>query len=254
MRFSDTYICSEEIYGMKGPERLHTKKWPAGVTVCDDLAGLDLSRALAEVSPERRAYALGYRLERDRRLSVAVYLLLKEALGRGYGLVGNPRLGRGRNGKPFLQDHPEIHFNLSHCPRAAVCAVADNPVGIDVEEVAPVDWEVARRVLSEEEQNAVRTSSEPDVAFARYWTQKEAFAKLTGDGIDDSRLPALLAEAQDVAFETVVNRRRGYVLTVATVRRSVRPVLVYDGRLSPAVAEENYFTSIVSATELFGIG
>ena len=35
---------------------------------------------------------------------------------------------------------------------------------------------------------------------------------------------------------------------------SVRPVLVYDGRLSPSVAEENYFTSIIPATELFGIG
>lgn len=32
---------------------------------------------------------------------------------------------------------------------------------------------------------------------------------------------------------------------------SVRPVLVYDGRLSPAVAEENYFTSIISSAELF---
>lgn len=35
---------------------------------------------------------------------------------------------------------------------------------------------------------------------------------------------------------------------------SVRTVLVYDGRLAPAVVEENYFTSIVSAAELFGIG
>ena len=196
-----------------GPE------WPAGVTVCDDLSGLDLAHALAEISPERRAHALGYRLERDRRLSVAAYLLLKEALGKGYGLVGNPRLGRGRNGKPFLPDHPEIHFNLSHCPRAAVCAVADSPVGIDVEEIAPVDWEVARRVLSEEEQNAVRTSSEPDVAFVRYWTRKEAFAKLTGDGIDDSRLPMLLPEVHGVAFETVIHRRRGYAVTLATAAR-----------------------------------
>lgn len=34
---------------------------------------------------------------------------------------------------------------------------------------------------------------------------------------------------------------------------SVRPALVYEGRLSPSVAEENYFTSIIPATELFGI-
>lgn len=34
---------------------------------------------------------------------------------------------------------------------------------------------------------------------------------------------------------------------------SVRPVLVYEGRLSPSVNDENYFTSIISATELFGL-
>ena len=34
---------------------------------------------------------------------------------------------------------------------------------------------------------------------------------------------------------------------------SVRPVLVYEGRLSSSVNDENYFTSIIPATELFGI-
>ena len=34
---------------------------------------------------------------------------------------------------------------------------------------------------------------------------------------------------------------------------SVRPVLVYEGRLSPVVVEENYFASVISAQELFGL-
>ena len=36
-------------------------------------------------------------------------------------------------------------------------------------------------------------------------------------------------------------------------RLSVRPVLVYDGRLSPLVADDNYFAAILSAEELFGL-
>ena len=36
-------------------------------------------------------------------------------------------------------------------------------------------------------------------------------------------------------------------------RLSVRPVLVYDGLLSPLVADENYFAAIIPAVELFGI-
>lgn len=186
-----------------------------GVFVCDDLSDFDLLRALAEVSPERREKALSFRFELDRRLSVAAYLLLKEALLQEYGLDGNPRLAYGPNGKPFLPEHPEIHFNLSHCPNAAVCAVADGPVGIDVEVIAPVDEAVARRVLSDAEFLSVQTSEEQDVAFARYWTQKEALVKLTGDGIDDRRLPMLLADTRGVKLETTVNRERGYVLTLA---------------------------------------
>ena len=34
-------------------------------------------------------------------------------------------------------------------------------------------------------------------------------------------------------------------------RLSIRPILVYDGRLSPSVREENYFAMIISAEELF---
>ena len=188
------------------------------VLVCDDLSGFDLTRALAEVSSERRDKALGFRFELDRRLSVAAYLLLKEALQRGYGLVGNPRFAYWPNGKPFLPDHPQIHFNLSHCPKAAACAVSDGPVGIDVEVIAPVDEAVARRVLSDAELASVRASDEPDVAFARHWTQKEALVKLTGVGLDGGRLQTLFADAHGVTLETEVNRERGYVLTLARTR------------------------------------
>jgi len=183
------------------------------VLVNDALGDLDLAKALGEVSPARRAHALRYRFERDRRLSVAVYLLLKEALRKVYGLVENPRIGRGKNGKPFLPDHPGIHFNFSHCPKAAACAVSDRPVGIDVEEIVPVDWEVARSVLSDAELADVRASDEPDVAFARDWTRMEAYAKMTGEGLDGDRLPGVPGEASGCRFETTVNRSRGYVLT-----------------------------------------
>jgi len=185
------------------------------VLVNDRPEDLDLNRALGEISSERRAKALGYRFDRDRRLSVAVYLLLKEALHRRYDIVGNPRLSVAPNGKPFLTDYPGIHFNLSHCPKAAACVVADCPVGIDVEEIAPVDREVAQRVLNDGEFAAVSASAAPEVAFARYWTQKEALVKLSGRGLEDDRLKALLVDHPDVRLETVEHSDRGFILTTA---------------------------------------
>lgn len=187
------------------------------VLVNDRLEVLDLEGALEGISPERRAKALGYRFELDRRLSVAAYLLLKEALRRAYGIVGNPRLSVASDGKPFLTDYPGIHFNLSHCPKAAACVVADSPVGIDVEEISPVDWDVASRVLSEDELRRVHSAAAPDVIFARYWTQKEALAKLSGRGVEDERLKTLLSDRSEATLQTEEHLDRGYVLTVARI-------------------------------------
>ena len=191
-------------------------RWPLGVSVNDNLQVLDLQRALLEVSPERRALAQSYRREIDQRQSVAAYLLLKEALRSQYGIAGNPQLALGPNGKPFLPDYPGIHFNLSHCRRAVACAVAESPVGVDIEVIAPVDAEVARQVLSATERREVERADAPEVAFARLWTRKEAVVKLTGEGIDRQRLPNLLAEVEGIKLETVENRAGGYVLTLAT--------------------------------------
>jgi len=179
-----------------------------GVYVNDEIGRLDLERALREISPERRAYANRYHNELDRRLSVAVYLLLKDGLRREYGLKGNPRLGIGPSGKPFLVEHPEIHFSFSHCPKAAACALSDRPVGVDVEVIAPVDWNVAALALSAEDLLAVRTAAESAVGFACCWTRMEAAFKL---GVP----------AKDCVFETDVRSDRGYVLTTAA-----RPDLV----------------------------
>jgi len=185
------------------------------VYIDDDFDGFDLLRALGEISHERREYAMRYRYDLDRRLSVAAYLLLKRALREVFGLNENPRLTLGHNGKPYLPDHPEIHFNFSHCPRAAVCAVSNRPIGIDVEAIAPVDWVVAERVLSTMELSEVRSVADPDVAFARFWTRKEAFVKLTGDGLEEPRLQQLLDTSAGCNFSTSVFPAGGYVLSVA---------------------------------------
>ena len=186
------------------------------IYVNENVDELDLAQALAEISPARREYALRYRFERDRRLSVAVYLLLKEGLRKEFGIEENPVLASGPNGKPFLADHPEIHFSFSHCSSAAACALASSPVGIDVETIAPVDWAVAAEALSPDELREVRGAERPDIVFARYWTMKEALVKLRGETLGDRRLPDLLSEVKSERFETRIAAR--YVLSVAAAR------------------------------------
>ena len=145
---------------------------------------LNFESALRRVSAQRRSLALGYVKESDRRLSLAAYLLLMEALGKEYGITEPPVFDFGPHGKPFLRDYPYIHFNLSHCPGAALCVVADNPVGCDIEAVpSALDMDVCRHVCSTEELAAVLAAPNPAVAFTRLWTQKEAYLKFTGEGL-----------------------------------------------------------------------
>ena len=152
----------------------------------DHIDKLDISEALRQVSPQRAAYALRYRRELDQRLSLAVFLLLQQALREEYNLKEVPEFAFGPNGKPYLKEHPEIHFNLSHCPRAALCVVADHPVGCDIETVPDeLDMELCRYCFTEEEVASILASDTPTLTFTTLWTQKEALLKLTGTGLHD---------------------------------------------------------------------
>lgn len=108
--------------------------------------------------------------------------LLAAALWETYGLQ-EPILAYGANGKPYLCDHPDLHFNLSHCRGLAVCAVGTSPLGVDAEYIRPLRERVLRRVFSPEETTEVQQSQTPDETFFRIWTLKESFVKAIGVGI-----------------------------------------------------------------------
>ena len=166
----------------------------------EHIADIDLTEALQKVGRQRAEYALRYHRELDRKLSVAVVLLLMEGLEKEYGLSGPPAFAFGPNGKPFLADHPDIHFNLSHCPRAALCVLSGEEVGCDIEAVPDtLDWDVCRHCFNEAEQDAIRTADNPLLAFTEHWTRKEAYLKWTGEGLCDD-LPGLFTRAAGSAL------------------------------------------------------
>ncbi len=184
----------------------------------DHIDCFDLDAALAAVSDQRREQALRFRHERGRRLCVAAYLLLKEALGKEYGITGNPILGYAPGGKPFIVGHPHIHFNLSHCRHAAVCAVSDRPVGVDIEVVRPYNAALARYTMSDDELRQIEAADRRDAAFIRLWTMKEAVLKLSGKGLR-SDLKSALSSSADVDFEII--ERPGYICTVCRKKVTV---------------------------------
>ena len=86
-------------------------------------------------------------------------------------------------GKPSFVDPRAPHFSLSHSGRFALCALADSPIGADVERIRPIKDEVARRVLSDLEYREYLASKDPEQYFFWLWVLKESYLKLTGAGL-----------------------------------------------------------------------
>lgn len=90
---------------------------------------------------------------------------------------------RNQWGKPALQDHPQIQFNISHCKGLASCILCDKPVGIDVEYVRPYSPYAAQHALSQPELDDIDRAEDPDRRFFIYWTLKESCVKAMGFGL-----------------------------------------------------------------------
>lgn len=140
---------------------------------------------------------------------ILAHRLLALALAREYGLAELPELARETGGKPFFPGRPDIRFNLSHSHGAAVCAIHDRPVGIDVEKLRPAP----RRLAAGME----------DEAFFRLWTAREATIKRQGKTV-----AALLGPVEpDPLCRRLEGLLEGYIVTVCpSEEAAVRTVLV----------------------------
>lgn len=90
----------------------------------------------------------------------------------------------GAHGKPTFLRSSAPHFNISHSGKYAVCALSEVPCGIDIQEKKELkNRRIFEKILSPKEQNEVLLSTDKATVFYKYWTRKESFLKLTGQGI-----------------------------------------------------------------------
>ena len=175
----------------------------------DHLFDFDLEAAMAELSDQRRDIALLYKHELGRRTCVAAYLLLREGLRKEYGITEKPLFEYGKHEKPSLVGHPDIHFNLSHCREAAICMIADHPVGIDIESIREYKESLVNYTMNEKEIRQIEQAERPDIEFIKLWTQKEAVLKLSGEGISRDMKQVLLNPPSSIT--TIVSPDCRYV-------------------------------------------
>lgn len=207
-----------------------TKQKPIRVYLADikELENQELYQRLYPlVSKQRREKMDRLQDESKKRSSLAAELLLRRALAdweQGiehgnkkpefqYTEHGNKELEfqYTEHGKPYLDG---IHFNLSHSEDRVMCVLSEKEVGCDVEKMAGLNLQFAKRFFAEQEyENICSKESEEErrKTFYRIWTLKESFMKATGLGM---KLPldsfAFSLENDQISVCQSVNREKYY--------------------------------------------
>ena len=180
------------------------------IYLSEDIWDFDLSKALNEISEQRREQALKFKFEQGQRLCVLAYQLLKEGLHKEYGITENPIFEYNEHGKPSIVGYPEIYFNLSHCKEAVVCAISNHPIGIDVESIREFKDSLVNYTMNDDEVREIEASENPASAFIRLWTMKEATMKLVGTGISNDMKTVI--DTTKYKYTTIDRQR--YIYTV----------------------------------------
>ncbi|NCA84921.1 MAG: 4'-phosphopantetheinyl transferase superfamily protein [Clostridia bacterium] len=144
------------------------------------------SALLGALEPSRRPEVLRYGHRKVYQRKVLGRLLLQWAVATRYKLpVDHLTVSKYQNEKPYFNQHPEIHFNVSHSGRWIVTALSDAPVGVDVEKVRNANLAVARRFFATEEYLQLTTKNEESQRsfFFDLWTLKESYLKALGTGL-----------------------------------------------------------------------
>jgi 4'-phosphopantetheinyl transferase len=169
--------------GTIAPDEVHLWAWslePATLDLSADIGLLDhdeLQRMQRfHFAPDRCRYAVAH--ANLRRILGAYLCQPAEKI----------RFLAHRFGKPELanEDQSPLNFNLSHSKTIALLAVAHGqPVGVDVEDIHPIEPEVAETHFSAAELSQL-SGLEGDAwltGFYRCWTRKEAILKAEGVGL-----------------------------------------------------------------------
>ncbi|MGN7471978.1 4'-phosphopantetheinyl transferase family protein [Brevibacillus sp. SAFN-007a] len=138
------------------------------------------------VSPEKNKRIIRFKNQVDAYRTLVADVLIRSVICRELQLR-NSDLTFSKNpyGKPYLVDAPNFNFNVSHSGKWIVCITHNASVGIDIEEIKPIDLSMAERFLSREEYNDLFAQLPEDRLHYFYdlWTLKESYIKAIGKGM-----------------------------------------------------------------------
>jgi 4'-phosphopantetheinyl transferase len=90
---------------------------------------------------------------------------------------------KDKNGRP--QATAGVHWSVTHKTTYVGAVVSPEPVGIDIETIAPRRSDAVLRKAADPDEWSLATGGDRWEMFHRIWTAKEAVLKATGTGLTD---------------------------------------------------------------------
>lgn len=146
-----------------------------------------LCRIIKLLPDYRKSKVLKHCQTQQRKASVIAFLLLIYGL-REIGITAMPEFSYGKNGKPYLKNHPDIFFSISHCNESCMCVISNIEIGCDIQEIRPYSQDIALRVCCEDELTVLAECDNKATLFTEMWTKKESYIKQQGLGISDDTI------------------------------------------------------------------
>lgn len=191
------YCQGQEVHVDKADAKWYCAK-PSGIIVPSAvevwrIAVPSCLNSIAELysvlQPEEQGKAALFTRDEDRQRFIISRGILRMLLGKYSDR--DPRhieYGYGIRDKPFLKhEKADLHFNLSHAGDYILIAVAEQPLGVDIEYYNP-DYELREMmqlVFSDEEIVFAEQQADLKPVFYQLWTRKEALLKALSVGIND---------------------------------------------------------------------
>ena len=133
---------------------------------------------LKYVSEKQKEKAFKYQNEKDQIRSLLSSYLVNSLSGE--------ELLTNEMGKPYYPHGP--FFNISHSGKYVIMAVANNEVGVDIEECVEKDMSMLNRIFNEAEAKMLKEHED----FYYLWCAKESLIKCMGSSISHVKeIPSL---------------------------------------------------------------
>lgn len=156
---------------------------------CDHITESEYKKILKYVSEYRRNKSERYNCYQDRVLSVIAEFSLVYLMKKYFNLNSESyTILRQDRGKPYFAEMGMPKFNMSHTRNLVAVLVSDTEIGIDVENIKNETVDSIKRIMkfafTSDECNYIEEGKEDQIKrFYDIWTSREAYCKMTGQGL-----------------------------------------------------------------------